>query len=100
MVKQKLLLIFEFYKSTLKFNVYFCIIPFILGGIDTFYFIFTTIGFFLSILLLDLKHKNEYIYYYNCGINKTKLIIFSFILNLIVSLPIFFIIALITYEFK
>jgi hypothetical protein len=73
--------IIAFYKSTLPINLGISILPLILGGLDLFQSVFLTFGFFLSILIKELKYKNEYLFYHNNGISKTELLVLSYILN-------------------
>ena len=84
-----------FYKSTLLINwsssLFFTIISVLFTGfsIDTIVYGFVTLsmtlGFFMALLIKDSSYinKNEYYFYYNAGISKIKLIIFSSVLNIL-----------------
>jgi hypothetical protein len=84
-----------FHKSTLainwSFSLSFSILLFFLFQLQMIYSFSAfsmTLGFFLSLLINDYSFANKEIYYfyYNQGITKTKLIVFSSILNLLFSL--------------
>jgi hypothetical protein len=48
-------------------------------------------GFFLSAFYFEITRKNEYYFYYNLGLSKTKLILFAYTLHLIFILPLLYI---------
>lgn len=79
-------------------NFIISILPFLIGGIDTFVFVFLTVGFFISILLKEINSKNEYLFYYNNRISKLQLWIYSFIINAFSGLLITLIFGLIHYH--
>ena len=41
-------------------------------------------GFFLSAFYFEITRKNEYYFYYNLGLSKTKLILFAYTLHMII----------------
>ncbi|PAM93816.1 hypothetical protein B4N84_16210 [Flavobacterium sp. IR1] len=53
--------------------------------------IFASVGTFLGVLSFQYFYSNQYYFYYNLGLTKMKLNTFVFILNLIVSILLFFI---------
>jgi hypothetical protein len=48
-------------------------------------------GFFLSAFYFEITRKNEYYFYYNLGLSKTKLILFTYALHIIFILPLLYI---------
>jgi hypothetical protein len=88
-------LIFQFYRSTLVlngcFSIVFSLILYLLGRVPiiyTFSLLLASLGFIVSMLVKEssFSNKDEYYFYYNVGISKIKLIIFSCLLNLALSL--------------
>jgi len=65
----------------LPINIAVSLLPLVYFGISSFEAIFLTLGFFTSIFIKEVRHKNEYLFYYNNGISKIKLWLFSYILN-------------------
>ena len=49
-------------------------------------------GFLLGILFFEIARKQEYYFYYNLGISKLRLVLISYLFNLVIILP-FLIIA-------
>ncbi len=72
-----------FYKSTLVINFAFSIIGFLFGGFNYLNIFVLSFGFVLSILFKEIYRKNEFLFYFNNGISKTRLIGLSFIFNTI-----------------
>lgn len=80
-------MIFKYYIDVTKFNFFFSIIvgvisPF--GGFMT----FGTIGNLIGILCYNMFFKEQYYFYYNRGISKTRLQLFLFKVNFSIALPI------------
>ena len=48
-------------------------------------------GFLLSAFYFEISRRNEYYFYYNLGLSKTKLILITYALHLIFILPLLFI---------
>ena len=88
-----------FYKSTLPLNVAVSIVPLVVGGIDFFEAIFLTIGFFSSYPIKEVNRKNEYLFYYNNGITKFQLWMYSYILNFFCLVLLIIVIQLILRQF-
>jgi len=44
-------------------------------------------GFLLGILYFEFARKQEYYFYYNLGISKLRLILTSYLFNLVLSMP-------------
>ena len=49
-------------------------------------------GFLLGILFFEIARKQEYYFYFNLGISKLRLVLISYLFNLVIILP-FLIIA-------
>jgi hypothetical protein len=62
------------------------VLAWVFGGFETFKFVLIIFGFFISILIKEVNYKNEYLFYYNNGISKLKLLTFSFLMNIIFSM--------------
>ncbi|TRX02258.1 hypothetical protein [Flavobacterium gawalongense] len=58
----------------------------VFGGFETFKYVLIVFGFFISILIKEVNSKNEYLFYYNNGISKLKLLTFSFLMNIVFSM--------------
>jgi hypothetical protein len=85
---------FKFYFDSTRYNLAFSILCFLivnpLAGIIS----LPTYGLAISLLCYRQFHGHQYYFYYNLGITKQKLIIKSFIINLIIALPILLLIYL------
>jgi len=73
---------FEFFKSILLINLAVCLVSSLFGGIDSFFFIFVSFGFGMSVLYKEVYRKNDYLFYANNGISKVKLITLSYLYTL------------------
>ena len=82
---KKLANIFEFYKSTLAINLAISALSWVFGGFDLFEIVLIFFGFFISVLIKEVNAKKEYLFYFNNGISKTELLLFSFLMNFIFS---------------
>ena len=87
--------IFEFYKSTLVIAVAVSVFGSLFGGFEMFKVMLIFFGFWISILMKEVNAKNEYLFYYNNGISKLKLLVLSFIMNIVFSILFIFIYNLI-----
>ncbi|HEX9152138.1 MAG TPA: hypothetical protein VF842_08650 [Flavobacterium sp.] len=92
MPSSKISNIFEFYKSTLTITLSISVLAWVLAGFETFKCVLVVFGFLISILVKEVNAKNEYLFYYNNGISKIKLLTFSFLMNFVFS--IFFIVII------
>lgn len=77
----KLLMIFQFYKSTIVLNGAVCLLPLLFGDMELFNICFLTIGFFCALLFKEITHKNEYLFYYNNQISKPILFVVSWLMT-------------------
>ena len=48
-------------------------------------------GFLLSAFYFEISRRNEYYFYYNLGLSKTKLLLITYALHIIFILPLIFI---------
>jgi len=76
---------FEFFKSTLFINLSICLVSLLFGGIDSFFFVFASFGFMISIFYKEIYRKNDYLFYANNGVSKIELIVSSYFYTLILS---------------
>ncbi len=51
------------------------------GGFETFKYALLFFGFFISLLIKEVNAKNEYLFYYNNGLSKIQVIVYSFLIN-------------------
>lgn len=85
----RIILYWEFYKSTLIINWLFSVAISIAASFLFFPFFRTlsisvmTIGPILSLLYNEVSHNNEYYFYYNRGISKASLITTCMVLNIL-----------------
>jgi hypothetical protein len=93
---RKLNNIFEFFKTTLVINLSVCAIAVLLTGFDYFFAVFLSFGFLMSVAFKELYRKNDYLFYSNNGISKTRLLIFSYLLTICATL----LIGLVTFLIK
>ncbi len=84
-MNKKILNLFEFFKSTLLINLSVCLVSLFFGTINTFFFVFASYGFVISILYKEIYKKNDYFFYYNNGVSKTQLIGFSYFFTIVLS---------------
>jgi hypothetical protein len=78
-----------FYKTIFPFVAATGLISLGVFGVYWGYFLFCTLGVFVGFIGFKSFRKDEYYSYYNLGITRTKLFQTSFIINLLVGLPIF-----------
>jgi hypothetical protein len=76
---------FVFFKSTLLINFSVCLVSLLFGGIDSFFFIFASFGFMISVLYKELYRKNDYLFYSNNGVSKIQLLGYSYVFTLSLS---------------
>lgn len=79
--------LFLFYKQISSFNVPFSLLAGLLtysqgiGFFVGFFMSLLTVGFALALYLYQLRNSNQYLFYYNLGWSKIKLIGVSFVIN-------------------
>jgi hypothetical protein len=57
------------------------VVSLLLGGLGSFVAVFMSFGFVASLAVIEVRKKREYLFYYNNGISKIQLLVFSFLLN-------------------
>jgi hypothetical protein len=72
-MNKKLRNVFEFFKSTLAFNLAASFFVFLFGGLAAFNCSVLTFGFALSLFFKEVNGKNEYVFYFNNQISKMQL---------------------------
>ena len=80
---KKILNLLEFFKSTLLVNISLSTVSMFFGGITIFATVFLSFGFVLSISIIETNRKNNYLFYYNNGLSKKQLWIFSYIFTVL-----------------
>ena len=83
---KKLLNVFAFFKSTLAVSIAVSLFPLFLGGLSSFIAVFLTFGFVVSIAVKEIYNKNHYFFYFNNGLSKMQLRVFSYLMNVIFAL--------------
>lgn len=79
---QKVLNIFEFFKSILAYNLAISFVVLVFSGLIAFNYTFLTIGFLVSLGVKEINSKNEYLFYFNNQISKFELWFYSWCLSL------------------
>lgn len=93
---RKLNNLFEFYKSTLPINLAFSISGALFSGFIGFVAIFLSIGYITSLAIKEVRNVEHYIFYFNNGLPKKELWIYTYLFNLITILLLF----ILKYLFK
>ena len=83
---KKALNILEFFKSIMFFDLIISAVAFIVIGIESSLFVFISIGFLLSILIFEIRYKNNYLFYHNNGVSKLELIAYSYLITFLIAL--------------
>lgn len=78
--------VFTFFKSTLSITIAVSVVPLLLGGVSSFISVFLTFGFIVSLAIKEIYNKSNYIFYYNNGLSKGQLWLFSYLMNVIFAL--------------
>ena len=83
---RKVLNVFAFFKSTLPISIGVSLFPLFLGGLSSFVLTFLTFGFIVSLSIKEIYNKSNYIFYFNNGLSKLQLWLFSYFMNVIFAL--------------
>jgi hypothetical protein len=75
-------------------------LPLLFFGADAFMTVFLTIGFFASFLNKEISYKRDYIFFYNNGISKIQLWVWTYLMNVFFGIFITLLINLIFYYFE
>lgn len=79
----------QFYKSIFPFVISFAMVAVIAVGVVWGFLLFCTLGLLFGFVGFSNFRKNEYYFYYNLGLTRWKLFKSSFVINLVIGLPIF-----------
>ncbi|HCQ11749.1 MAG TPA: hypothetical protein DIU01_00445 [Flavobacterium sp.] len=74
--------------------------PLLFFGADAFISVFLTIGFLASFLSKEVSHNSNYIFFYNNGISKIQLWVWTYLMNAFFGIFITLLINLIFYYFE
>lgn len=81
---KKALLLFEFYKNIVPVILALSLLSLIFLPFIVFVFVFVFFSFFISLVIFEVNNKREYVFYYNNGIAKYQLWVFSFVYNCLI----------------
>jgi hypothetical protein len=68
---------FEFFKSTVPINLGASLFIGFFGGLIAFNYSFLTFGLILCLVLKAVRNENDYLFYFNNGISKKQLWMYS-----------------------
>ncbi len=85
----------QFYKTLFPFIAAFSIACLLFGDLYWSFFLFATVGPFIGMLGFKVFYKEQFYFYYNLGHTYLKLVKITFIINLLLGIPIFGILILI-----
>ncbi len=80
---RKLANAFEFFKSTIVINLTVCVFPFLYGGLIAFNCSFLSVGLVVSLILKEIRVKNDYMFYYNNQVSKVTLWLGSWVMSFV-----------------
>lgn len=89
--------LFLYYKQISSFNIPFSLIVAFLayingGSFDIYFFLpLLTVGYLLALYLYEVRHAQQYFFYFNLGFEKIKLVGFAFGINAAIALIYFLI---------
>lgn len=78
--------IVAFYTSTLTINVCISLTGFLFGGFPEVILLFVSFGFMASLALKEVRNKEEYLFYFNNGLSRMRLWMYSAMFNFTVAL--------------
>lgn len=64
------------------------------GGFTTAFVVFISVGYALSLAVLEIYNKNQYLFYFNNGLSKKQLFIYGYVLSMLFALLIAVVMAL------
>lgn len=79
----------QFYKSIFPFVVGFSLIGIVYLGLIWGFVFFATVSLFFGFYGFRIFYNKQFYFYYNLGLTKTKLFLASFVINLLIGLPVF-----------
>ncbi|PVW13061.1 hypothetical protein [Marixanthomonas spongiae] len=89
----------QYYKDLFPFIAGFAIVGSFATNLFWGFVIFCTMALFFGFLGFHVFKKKEYYFYYNLGLTKWKLFMASFVLNLLVGVPLYTILLTFFYFF-
>ncbi len=84
----------QFYRSILPFCASFGIVTTLAVGLFWGFLVYTTVGLWFGFIGFNSFRKREIYFYYNLGLTKWQLYKTSFILNLVIGIPLFCVLML------
>ena len=84
----------QFYKTLSPFIAAFGLVSVVALGVLWGFAIFCTLGLWFGFVGFANFRKDEYYFYHNLGLTKWQLIKSSFVINLLVGLPIFILLTI------
>jgi hypothetical protein len=90
---------FDFFKSTVPINLGVSLFVGYFGGLIAFNFSFLIFGLILSFVLKELRNENDYLFYFNNGISKKQLWMYSWFFSFLSLIVGIFILNLIRHLF-
>lgn len=85
-IVNKTLNIFQFFKGTVITSFSLSLPTLLFGDEGAFFAVYLTLGFVVSILIKEINNEKEYLFYYNNGISKIKLWLYSYIMAILTAL--------------
>ena len=85
-INRKTANIFEFFKSTIAVNYTISLLALFLIGLSGFFIFSISFGFVVSIVTKEVKENQYYLFYFNNGISKPQLWLFSYVINFLFSM--------------
>jgi len=79
----------QFYKTIFPFIIAFSILSMLYLGLIWGFLLFATIGLSIGFFGFRTFYNDQFYFYFNLGITKWKLFKASFLINLLVGIPIF-----------
>jgi len=86
---------FEFFKSTVPINFGTSLFVGYFGGLIAFNFSFLSFGLILNLVLKEVRNENDYFFYFNNGISKKQLWMYSWFFSFLTLIVGIFILNLI-----
>ena len=74
---------FEFFKSTIPINLGTSLFVGFFGGLIAFNYSIVSFGFVLSLVFKEVRNKSEYLFYFNNGISKKQLWMYTWVFSVI-----------------
>jgi hypothetical protein len=85
-INRKTANIFEFFKSTIAINYAISLLALFFIGLSGFFIVSISFGFVFSIVIKEVKDNQYYLFYFNNGISKLQLWLFSYVINFLFSM--------------